>query len=139
MARVTGLGGVFFKAPNADTLRDWYRDQLGVAADEYGGLTFEWRDKEAPEKAGKTVLMPFPSDTSYFDPSRAPFMLNFRVDNLDEMLAQLKSAGVENVGTIEEYDYGRFAWIMDPAGHRIELWEPPVGTAGRAEPPASLA
>ena len=131
MARVTGLGGVFFKAQDPDKLRTWYGENLGMKPDEYGCMPFFWRDTDQPEKTGRTLVMPFPADTSYFEPSKSPFMLNFRVDNLDALLSQLREAGVEIVGNVEESDYGRFAWIMDPEGHRIELWEPTSGTAGR--------
>ena len=132
MARVTGLGGIFFKAQDPSALRAWYREHLGLAADEHGSVTFAWRDGERPERTGQTVWALFPADTRYFEPSRAPFMINFRVDDLDGLLSQLRQAGVEVEGRVEEYDYGRFAWVTDPEGHRIELWEPPAGTAGMA-------
>ena len=86
---------------------------------------FQWRDAVQPEQMGSTLLTPFPADTAYFEPSSAPYMFNFRVDNLKELLVQLRAQGVEIIGNIEDTDYGRFAWIMDPEGHRIELWEPP--------------
>src|SRR4051812_47124721 len=128
MARVTGLGGVFFKTQDANALRQWYQRNLGLSPDEHGAINFPWRDAENPESLGQTVFMPFPSDTKYFEPSRSSFMFNFRVDNLDELLLQLRQAGVSIVGEVQEFDYGRFAWIMDPEGQRIELWEPPHGS-----------
>lgn len=123
MARATGLGGFFFKADDPDKLRDWYRDQLDVPVGK-DGYSFGWRDRDAPDTLGFTVWGPFKRDTRYFDPSTKPFMFNFRVDDLDGVLARLRAAGVEVDDKIEEYEYGRFGWVMDPEGNRVELWEP---------------
>ncbi len=124
MKRVTGIGGIFFKVPDPDKLRSWYRDHLGIESEAPGGCAFEWREADQPEQTGQTVWSVFPNDTKYFDPSSAPFMINYRVENLDLLLAQLRSEGVEVDEKIEEYEYGRFAWLMDPEGNKIELWEP---------------
>lgn len=125
MKRVTGIGGIFFKAGDPEKLRHWYRKHLGMEPDPNGGgVVFDRRASDDPEKPARTVWSIFPSDTKYFDPSSAPFMINYRVDNLDNLLAQLRSEGVEVDEGLEEYEYGRFAWIMDPEGNRIELWEP---------------
>jgi predicted enzyme related to lactoylglutathione lyase len=124
MKRVTGIGGIFFKARDPKGLKDWYRDHLGIESGD-SGATFKWRDREYPERVGCTVWAPFPGDTRYFDPSESPFMINYRVENLDRLLRQLRNEGVEVDDRIEEYEYGRFGWIMDPEGNRIELWEPP--------------
>ena len=131
MPRATGLGGLFFKSENPKELQAWYSRNLGLKFEDYGASLMRWRDLEAPEKEGTTVWSPFPSDTKYFEPSQKQFMMNFRVDDLDGLLANLRAAGVKVEDKIEEFDYGRFAWVMDPEGNRIELWEPPAGTAGR--------
>lgn len=124
MPRVTGIGGVFFKAKDPKALKAWYRDRLGIEPDPDGYVSFPWREKEDPERTGYTVWEPFPQDTKYFDPSRAPFMVNYRVDDLAGLLAALRAAGVEVEDRIEELEYGKFAWIADPEGNRLELWEP---------------
>lgn len=119
MARVTGIGGVFFKARDKTALIAWYRDHLGVDASGQGSVVFQ------SAGAGEvTVWGPFDHDTDYFNPSTAPFMINFRVDDLDGMLAKLRAAGVTVDDKVEDYDYGRFGWIMDPEGNRLELWQP---------------
>lgn len=125
MARVTGIGGIFFKARDPDALKAWYDARLGVTTDrQESGATFRWRDAEDPAREGFTVWSVFPADTQYFGESDQPFMINYRVDDLDGLLASLRAAGVEIAGEIEEYEYGRFAWVYDPEGNRIELWEP---------------
>ena len=124
MERVTGIGGIFFKARDADRLKDWYRENLGVEPGADGGVIFEWREAESPEGKGYTVWAPFRDDTTYFAPSEAPFMINYRVKDLDRMLDQLRRAGVTVDDRIDEQPYGRFAWATDPEGNRIELWEP---------------
>jgi predicted enzyme related to lactoylglutathione lyase len=121
MERVTGIGGVFFKAKDATHLADWYRQHLGMELAD-GNAEFLWREKDKPEQVGRTVWSVFPADTDYFGPGPT-FMLNYRVTNLDRMLEQLRKAGV-TVEKVEDFDYGRFAWIADPEGNRIELWEP---------------
>ena len=124
MERVTGIGGIFFKSTDPQKLREWYEKYLGIKA-EKNGTMFEWREKEAPERVGCTIWSPFPASTKYFDPSHAPFMINYRVANLHALIGQLQQEGVQIAGGIEESDYGKFAWVMDPEGNRIELWEPP--------------
>jgi predicted enzyme related to lactoylglutathione lyase len=126
MEKVTGIGGIFFKASDAKSLGNWYRDNLGIPVDEsYGGASFEWRAHDEPEVVGATVWSPFPSTTKYFDPTTAPFMINYRVDNLDAMLEQLRQAGATVDEKISDSDYGRFGWATDPEGNRFELWQPP--------------
>jgi predicted enzyme related to lactoylglutathione lyase len=120
--KVTGIGGVFFKSKDPESLVEWYKKNLGVPA-EGTFADFGWRDKVNPAKTGRTVWSAFPADTDYFGPSKSMFMLNYRVENLDRMLEQLRQAGVE-VHKVEDFDYGRFAWITDPDGNRVELWEP---------------
>jgi predicted enzyme related to lactoylglutathione lyase len=123
--RVTGIGGIFFKGEDPAKLRAWYQEHLGVPVEDFGGAVFLWQDKERPGEEGMTVWNIFNRDTRYYDPSKASFMINYRVRDLNAMLAQLKSEGIEPVGEMEESEYGRFAWVMDPEGNKIELWEPP--------------
>lgn len=120
MKRVTGLGGIFIKTPDSNALKSWYAEHLGITTDEYGA-TFSWR-KENGQK-GYTVWSLFNEHTEYFKPSTQPFMINFRVDNLEELLKVLKEEGVQVVGEMEVFEYGKFGWIMDPDGNKIELWE----------------
>jgi predicted enzyme related to lactoylglutathione lyase len=119
MERVLGVGGVFFKARDPQALAEWYAKHLGVPFDTgqtYGTFTAAAGDQ--------TVWSVFPQDTTYFAPSSAPYMFNFRVRNLAAMLTQLRAAGAAVDDRVEEYDYGNFGWVMDPEGNRIELWEP---------------
>ena len=124
MKRVTGIGGIFFKANDPDKLRNWYRLHLGIECEKESGAIFKWRKAEDPNSERYTVWSPFPEDTDYFAPSTKPFMINLQVENLDEVLAQLKRVGVDVDPKVESYDYGKFGWIMDPEGNRVELWEP---------------
>jgi len=121
--RVIGLGGVFFKSGDKARLNSWYTEKLGLAAGAYGA-TFKWRDQDAPEVERVTAWCIFPRESTYFDPSAAPFMINYMVDDLDALLAKLASAGVTIDPKRGDEDYGRFAWIYDPDGNKIELWEP---------------
>ena len=119
--RVTGLGGFFFKTKNPDKIKNWYKTHLGIPTDRYG-WTFWWKDQEGNDCS--TQWSPMNNDTTYFQPSEKPFMMNFRVENLLGLLAELKKEGVTIVGEVEEYDYGKFGWILDPEENKIELWEP---------------
>lgn len=123
MKRVTGIGGVFFKTKNPQKTKDWYQKHLGLQTDEYG-TSFEWRDAEEPKKKGYTAWSPFDDKTNYFGESGQDFMINYRVENLEELVKQLESEGVKIVDQIESFEYGKFVHIEDPNGHRIELWEP---------------
>jgi catechol 2,3-dioxygenase-like lactoylglutathione lyase family enzyme len=125
MGRVTGIGGIFFKVSDTKATADWYQRHLKIPAGDYG-WNFAWKDAETGE-AGLTVWSPFKAETDYFAPSDAGFMVNYRVEDLDGLLAELAAAGVEQVGAVQEESYGRFAWILDPDGNKIELWEPPAG------------
>lgn len=124
MKRVTGFGGVFFKSKNPKELKHWYDKHLGIEFGEYG-KEFFWRDFDNPEKTGYTVWSPFNESTKYLEPSSKDYMINFRVENLDELLILLKSEGIEPCGEKEESEFGKFAWIIDPDGTKVELWEPP--------------
>ena len=121
MAGVQGIGGIFFKAQDSATLQAWYQKNLGI------GPLFEWRDIDNPDRKCTTAFSLFSADSDYFQPSTRPFMLNFRVDDLDAVLAQLKAEGVELHSDIQTLEYGRFAKILDPEGNAIELWEPAPG------------
>jgi catechol 2,3-dioxygenase-like lactoylglutathione lyase family enzyme len=121
--KVTGIGGIFFRARDLGRMTAWYREHLGIVAKD-GHADFLWRDPDRPEETGRTTTWAlFPADTDYFGPSPPAFMINYRVANLEKMLAQLRRQGV-TIEKVEDYDYGRFAWITDPEGNRIELWEP---------------
>lgn len=121
--KVTGLGGVFFKANEPNSLKSWYEQNLGLPCDQYGSL-FTWRHKEDPDKLGYTQFSVFDKDTEYLNPGKKEFMINFRVENLEALIGQLKEDGMQVIGEIETYDYGKFGWVMDPEGNKIELWEP---------------
>ncbi len=123
MKRVTGFGGLFFKCEDPAGIRKWYSTHLGLSGDEYG-TTFEWRKAESPDEKGYTIWSPFKKDTQYFSPSEKDFMINFMVENLEQLLGVLKDEGVVILDEIQVYDYGKFAHIMDPEGNKIELWEP---------------
>jgi len=119
--RVTGVGGFFFRSENPEALRDWYKKHLGLNTDNYG-CTFWWKDKNGDDAS--TQWSPFAVDTDYFNPSQKQFMQNFRVQDLDSLILKLKKEGVTLVGEPETYDYGKFGWILDPEGNKIELWQP---------------
>ena len=122
-AAVTGIGGVFFKADDPDRLKAWYRKHLGIDADA-AGANFWWRQRGNPELYGRTVWAVFSRDSGYFGAAEQQWMVNYRVDDLDGLLARLLAQGVEQAGEVEEYWFGRFAWILDGEGNRVELWEP---------------
>ena len=119
MAKAIGVGGVFLKSRDPTALADWYATHLGIPTQDGGSLGFD-----GPESAGMTVLAPFPLDTTYFGDGPQTFMVNFRVDDLAQLLDQLAAAGVRIDPKRESYSYGHFAWIWDPEGNRIELWQP---------------
>lgn len=121
--KVTGIGGIFFKCDDAAAMRTWYSKHLGFSDNQYGTI-FEWRDAEKPDVKGSTVWNTFKKETTYFQPSEKDFMINLRVENLEALLAELKEQGIEPVGKMQVYDYGKFAHIMDPEGNKLELWEP---------------
>jgi predicted enzyme related to lactoylglutathione lyase len=126
--RVIGIGGIFLKSKDRGQLSSWYSTNLGIEQNEYGA-TFKWRFFDKPDEECLTAWNIFPTDSTYFDPSTAPFMVNYLVDDLDALLAKLSSNGVRIDPKREDYDYGRFAWIYDPDGSKIELWEPSKGPA----------
>jgi predicted enzyme related to lactoylglutathione lyase len=121
--KVTGLGGIFFKCQDPDKMKQWYNTHLGLQTDAYG-TNFEWRYSDTPERKGQTQWSTFKADTTYFAPSEKEFMINYRVENLEELVAELRNEGVTITDEIAVYDYGKFVHIMDPEGNKIELWEP---------------
>lgn len=133
MKRVTGLGGVFFKSKQPKELSSWYDKHLGLNFGNNSWSTFKWRDRDNPDQIGRTEFSLFPEESDYYAPSESPFMLNFRVENLEELIEILRGEGVTIVGNVEVYDYGKFGWILDPEGHKIELWEPIDGVLEDSE------
>ncbi len=123
LGRVTGIGGIFFKSDDPKAQREWYQKNLGLVTNEYGSL-FEFRQGADPDKVGYLQWSPFDSNTKYFEPSEREFMINYRVKNMEALVAQLKEAGVPICDEIAEYEYGKFVHILDPEGNKIELWEP---------------
>ena len=124
----TGIGGVFFRAKNPARLGAWYRQHLGLPVDEqWNGCQFHWREFKNPKKTGSTVWSAFKADTKYFGSGKPPqgHMINYRVADLKKMLAQLKKEGVWVDPKTQDSEYGKFGWIKDGEGNRIELWEPP--------------
>ena len=125
MKRVTGLGGIFFKGEDNKKSAEWYKTHLGIPVEEWGGGEFKWRDHSNPEKEGSTVWNIFKKDTTYFGPSSQNYMINYRVENITELIEVLKKEGVTVVdGPTADEGFGKFAWILDPDGNKIELWEP---------------
>ena len=121
--KVTGIGGIFFKSSDPKVLREWYGANLGLAIDDYGS-PFEFRNANDPEQINYLRWSPFDDSTEYFNPSDKNFMINYRVQNIEALVSQLKENGVTVVDEIAEYEYGKFVHIMDPEGNKIELWEP---------------
>lgn len=124
MKRVTGIGGIFFKSPDPAALGDWYRRHLGIDVQKWGGAAFQWKDDGRAEN-GVTAWSIFDANTKHFQPSTAPFMINYRVADLAALLAALREEGCQVEDRVDESEYGKFGWVMDPDGNRVELWEPP--------------
>jgi len=121
--KVTGIGGIFFKCEKPDKMKDWYAKNLGLKTNEYGAL-FEFRKSDKPAEKGYLNWSPFDEDTDYFEPSDKDFMINYRVENIEELVAELEKNGVPVLDKIETYEYGKFVHILDPENNKIELWEP---------------
>lgn len=121
--KVTGIGGIFFKTDNPKETREWYGKHLGLTINEYGS-SFETRNAENPDEINYTQWSPFAEDTKYFAPSEKEFMINYRVQNIEKLVENLRNSGVTIVDSIEEYEYGKFVHIMDNDGNKLELWEP---------------
>ncbi len=127
MKRVTGIGGIFFKAKDAPALRAWYQRHLGIDVQEWGGAAFTWADADGKPAGGTTVWSVMSEEDESFAPSQASFMINYRVDDLHALVAALKAEGCNVLEKIDESDFGKFAWVIDPEGNKVELWEPPAG------------
>jgi predicted enzyme related to lactoylglutathione lyase len=127
MKRVTGIGGIFIKSADTKRLRDWYQKHLGIDIEEWGGTAFRWTGPHNPDGIGSTVWNIFEASSNYFDPSGAPFMVNYRVENLHWLVAELRKEGCHVIDKVDESEYGKFGWVVDPDGNKIELWEPPPG------------
>ena len=125
MSRVVGIGGVFIKAKDPQALRAWYRDYLEMDIEEWGGMVFFWNSKDGPGEGGTTTWSIFDESTEYFGQSPSRCMINFIVNDLDTVLNALRNEGCDVDQKIEESEYGRFGWVMDPEDNRVELWEPP--------------
>lgn len=121
--KVIGIGGIFFKSKDPKKIKEWYQKNLGLKTDEYGTM-FESRNVDDPEQKNYLQWSPFSDKTEYFEPSQKEFMINYRVENLESLLEELAKDGVEVIGEMETYEYGKFAHIMDPEGNKLELWEP---------------
>jgi predicted enzyme related to lactoylglutathione lyase len=125
--RVTGIGGIFIKSRDPARLRDWYRKHLGIEFEEWGGFAFSWKGPENPDGVGTTVWNVFDASSNYFDPGTAPVMVNYRVDALHPLVAALRAEGCQVMDKVDDSEYGKFGWVIDPDGNKIELWEPPAG------------
>lgn len=123
MKNVTGIGGVFFKCQDPDGVKAWYKEHLGFDTDQWG-TNFEWRKSGDPDKKGFTQWSPFSDKTEYFQPSTKEFMINYRVENIEELVKELRQSGVTICDEIEVFEYGKFVHILDLEGNKIELWEP---------------
>ena len=127
MKRVTGIGGIFFRAKDPKTLGEWYRTHLGIDVQDWGGAAFRWNSDDNPSGSGTTIWSPFAADTTHFGTSGSSFMINYRVADLDALLGALRSEGCAVDEKSEQSEYGKFGWVVDPEGNRIELWQAPDG------------
>ena len=127
MKRVTGIGGIFFKAKDAPALQEWYKRHLGVDVKPWGGAVFNWTDSEGKPVAGATAWNIAKQESDQFAPSNASFMVNYRVADLHGLIAALKSEGCNVLEKIDDSEYGKFGWVIDPEGNKVELWQPPAG------------
>lgn len=127
MKRVTGIGGIFFKAKDAPALQAWYKTHLGIDVQDWGGTAFTWTDAAGNPMAGTTIWSIGPEEGDYYAPSKATFMINYRVEDARALAAVLKDEGCTVLDKIDELEYGVFAWVIDPEGNKVELWQPPAG------------
>jgi predicted enzyme related to lactoylglutathione lyase len=127
MKRVTGIGGVFFKAKDAVALRAWYQKHLGIDVLEWGGAVFTWTDSSGNPTAGTTIWSIGEASGDHFAPSRSTFMVNYRVENLAGLLHALRAEGCNVLEKTDDSEFGKFGWVMDPEGNKVELWQPPEG------------
>jgi predicted enzyme related to lactoylglutathione lyase len=127
MKRVTGIGGIFFKAKDAPALHAWYKRHLGIDVQTWGGASFTWADADGTPTGGTTVWSVSQESSDQFAPSTASFMVNYRVDDLYALVAALKEEGCNVLDKIDDSEYGKFGWVIDPEGNKLELWQPPAG------------
>jgi predicted enzyme related to lactoylglutathione lyase len=127
MKRVTGIGGIFFKARDPKALQEWYRRHLGIDVQPWGGTAFSWTDGEGKPVGGTTVWCIGPIDGETFAPGTAPFMVNYRVADVRALLALLREEGCSVLDKFDDSEFGKFGWVIDPEGNKVELWEPPAG------------
>lgn len=127
MNRVTGIGGIFFSAKDPVKLRAWYKQHLGIGVEEWGGAQFAWTDTAGNPTAGTTVWTVFAADGKQFAPSNSTFMINYRVADLDALLQALRDEGCNVLERTDDSEYGKFGWVIDPEGNKVELWQPPPG------------
>ena len=127
MRRVTGIGGIFFKATDPAALGAWYKQHLGIDVQPWGGAAFDWTDEAGNPTGGVTAWQLNGPDSDHFAPSSAPFMVNYRVADLPGLLAALREEGCQVLDKMDDSEYGKFGWVIDPEGNKIELWEPPAG------------
>ena len=127
MQRVTGIGGIFFNSRDPVALRAWYKTHLGIDVQAWGGTAFTWTDAEGKPTPGTTIWTVGDAASNAFAPSTAPFMVNYRVADLHALVTVLKTEGCNVLDKLDESEYGKFAWVIDPDGNKVELWEPPVG------------
>jgi predicted enzyme related to lactoylglutathione lyase len=127
MKRVTGIGGIFFKAKDPAALQAWYRNHLGIDVQPWGGASFDWTDAAGKPTNGTTAWLITGADSQQFAPGKASFMVNYRVADLDTLLQTLRDEGCDVLDKADDSEYGKFGWVMDPEGNKVELWEPPPG------------
>ena len=127
MKRVTGIGGIFFKAKDASALQAWYKRYLGIEVQAWGGTAFNWTNSDGKPTGGTTVWSIGAEEGDQFAPSKASFMVNYRVEDLYAVVAALKTEGCNVLDKIDDSEYGKFAWVIDPEGNKVELWQPPAG------------
>lgn len=127
MRRVTGIGGIFLSAKDPQALGAWYKQHLGIDVQSWGGTAFTWTDADGKPTGGTTVWSVGPADGQQFAPSRSTFMVNYRVEDLAALLAALREEGCEVLDKTDDSEYGKFGWVMDPEGNKVELWQPPEG------------
>jgi predicted enzyme related to lactoylglutathione lyase len=127
MNRVTGIGGIFFKAKDAKVLQAWYKRHLGIDVQDWGGTAFLWADADGKPAGGSTIWSIFSAAGDTFAPSAAPFMVNYRVADLSALLTALREEGCNVLDKFDDSEFGKFGWVIDPEGNKVELWEPPAG------------
>jgi predicted enzyme related to lactoylglutathione lyase len=127
MRRVTGIGGIFMQAKDPVALRTWYKEHLGIDVQEWGGTAFAWADAAGNPMKGTTIWSIGTAGDDHFAPSTAPFMVNYRVENLAALLQALREEGCNVLEKTDDSEYGKFGWVVDPEGNKVELWQPPEG------------